>query len=182
MHDAIPPGINCRIGVSVLTPPKVADLIGVKERKYLDLIARVRHRNIGDLMRYVQFRARREGVFRRADGSSWGSHAEGGHNVIAIVTNKPLHLPCISTRSSRRLTLTRSTPRQHLGKRSSSGRVARFATRRRCIRITSSRLPAIFSRRPITASSTMSWMSGLAPIHGRRCFRCGARAITKYLR
>jgi hypothetical protein len=55
MHDAIPPGLNCRIGVSALTPPKVADLIGVKERKYLDLIARVQHRNIGDLMRYVNF-------------------------------------------------------------------------------------------------------------------------------
>jgi hypothetical protein len=37
---------------SILTPPKVADLIGIKDRKYLDLIARIRHRNIGDLMRY----------------------------------------------------------------------------------------------------------------------------------
>jgi hypothetical protein len=55
MHEAIPPGVNTRIGVSVLTPPKVADLIGVKDRKYLDLIARIRHRNIGDLMRYVNF-------------------------------------------------------------------------------------------------------------------------------
>ena len=53
LHDAIPPGVNIRIGVSVFTPPKVADLIGVKDRKYLDLIARVRHRNIGDLMRYA---------------------------------------------------------------------------------------------------------------------------------
>ena len=52
MHEAIPPGVNTRIGISVLTPPKVADLIGIKDRKYLDLIARIRHRNIGDLMRY----------------------------------------------------------------------------------------------------------------------------------
>src|SRR3954463_7425045 len=47
-----PAGVNTRIGVSVFAPPKVADLIGVNDRKYLDLIARVRHRNIGDLMRY----------------------------------------------------------------------------------------------------------------------------------
>jgi hypothetical protein len=55
MHEAIPPGVNARIGVSLLSPPKVADLIGVKDRNYLDLIARVRHRSIGDLMRYVNF-------------------------------------------------------------------------------------------------------------------------------
>lgn len=53
MYDSIPAGVNARIGVSVLTPPKVADLIGVKDRKYFDLIARIRHRNIGDLMRYA---------------------------------------------------------------------------------------------------------------------------------
>jgi hypothetical protein len=52
LHEAIPPGVNTRIGVSVFAPPKVADLIGVKDRKYLDLIARVRHRNVGDIMRY----------------------------------------------------------------------------------------------------------------------------------
>jgi mono/diheme cytochrome c family protein len=52
LHEAIPAGVNTRIGVSVFAPPKVADLIGVKDRKYLDLIARVQHRNIGDLMRY----------------------------------------------------------------------------------------------------------------------------------
>ncbi len=53
--EAIPPGVNMRTGVSVLTPPKVADLIGVKDRKYLDLIGRVQHRNIGDMMRYAAF-------------------------------------------------------------------------------------------------------------------------------
>jgi hypothetical protein len=53
MHEAIPPGVNTRNGISVLTPPKVADLIGIKDRKYLDLIARIRHRNIGDIMRYA---------------------------------------------------------------------------------------------------------------------------------
>ena len=55
MHESVPPGVNTRNGVSILAPPKVADLIGVKDRKYLDLIGRVRHRNIGDLMRYANF-------------------------------------------------------------------------------------------------------------------------------
>jgi hypothetical protein len=55
VRDAIPPGAVLRSGVSVSTPVKIADLIGVRDRKYLDLIARVRHRNIGDMMRYAAF-------------------------------------------------------------------------------------------------------------------------------
>jgi len=39
----------------VNNPPKVADLIGVEDRKYLDLIGRVRHRSIADMMRYANF-------------------------------------------------------------------------------------------------------------------------------
>jgi len=55
LRDAIPAGVVLRVGVSVWTPVKIADLIGVKDRKYLDLIARVQHRNTGDLMRYAAF-------------------------------------------------------------------------------------------------------------------------------
>lgn len=55
LHEAIPAGVNTRIGVSVFAPPKVADLIDVKDRKYLDLIGRVQHRNAGDMMRYAAF-------------------------------------------------------------------------------------------------------------------------------
>jgi hypothetical protein len=55
VREAIPPGVVLRGGVSIFTPVKIADLIGVKDRKYLDLIARVQHRNIGDLMRYAAF-------------------------------------------------------------------------------------------------------------------------------
>jgi hypothetical protein len=64
-YDAIPAGVNTRIGISVQTPPKVADLIGIKDRKYLDLIARIRHRNIGDLMRYVNLNPAKK-YFRRS--------------------------------------------------------------------------------------------------------------------
>jgi hypothetical protein len=63
MHDSIPAGVNTRIGVSILAPPKVGDIIGVRDRKYLDLIGRVRHRNIGDLMRYSNFQPGEEAFY-----------------------------------------------------------------------------------------------------------------------
>uniref|UniRef100_Q01XA8 Cytochrome c domain-containing protein n=1 Tax=Solibacter usitatus (strain Ellin6076) TaxID=234267 RepID=Q01XA8_SOLUE len=55
IREAIPPGAVLRVGVSVSTPVKIADLVGVRDRRYLDLIARVQHRNIGDMMRYAAF-------------------------------------------------------------------------------------------------------------------------------
>jgi hypothetical protein len=38
---------------SILYPAKIPDLIGFKDRKYIDHTATHRHRNIGDLMRYA---------------------------------------------------------------------------------------------------------------------------------
>ena len=38
---------------SILYPAKIPDLIGIKDRKYIDHTATHRHRNIGDLMRYA---------------------------------------------------------------------------------------------------------------------------------
>jgi hypothetical protein len=52
IHDAMIPGIAMRTGFSYLDPPKIADLIGLKNRKYLDMTARLEHRSIGDIMRY----------------------------------------------------------------------------------------------------------------------------------
>ena len=52
-HQAIPPGVMARHGTSPLVPVKVADLIGVRERRYLDATGLARHRDIGDLMRYA---------------------------------------------------------------------------------------------------------------------------------
>ncbi|QJW90866.1 hypothetical protein HNV11_16510 [Spirosoma taeanense] len=51
--DAMPPGTVLREGASILFPPQVPNLIGVNERKYMDHGGVNRHRNIGDLMRYV---------------------------------------------------------------------------------------------------------------------------------
>jgi len=53
VHESIPLGVNARHGTNPLSPAQVPDLIGVKERRYLDHTGLVRHRNIGDLMRYA---------------------------------------------------------------------------------------------------------------------------------
>ncbi len=51
--QAIPPGVTARANTSILLPPQIPDLIGVRERRFLDHTGLVRQRNIGDLMRYV---------------------------------------------------------------------------------------------------------------------------------
>jgi mono/diheme cytochrome c family protein len=51
--EAIPPGVCARQGSSVFYPPRIPDLIGVEHRSYLDASGLVRHRSIGDLMRYA---------------------------------------------------------------------------------------------------------------------------------
>ena len=52
IYEAIPPGVLARHGSSPLHPVQVPDLIGIKDRRYLDRTGLVRHRDIGDLMRY----------------------------------------------------------------------------------------------------------------------------------
>lgn len=53
IHFAIPAGVFARQGTSPFSPAKLPDLIGIKERRYLDASGLVRHRGIGDLMRYA---------------------------------------------------------------------------------------------------------------------------------
>ena len=50
--EAIPPGVTARANTSMLLPPQIPDLIGVRERRFLDHTGLIRHRDIGDLMRY----------------------------------------------------------------------------------------------------------------------------------
>lgn len=50
---AIPPGVLARHGTSLTSPVQVPDLIGVADRRYLDRTGLIRHRGIGDLMRYA---------------------------------------------------------------------------------------------------------------------------------
>jgi hypothetical protein len=48
-----PPGVIARHGTSYMSPAQVPDLIGVKDRRYLDHTGLARHRSIADLMRYA---------------------------------------------------------------------------------------------------------------------------------
>ena len=50
---AIPPGMTDRSGSSLFNPVQTPDLIGLRERRYLDHTGLVRQRSIGDLMSYV---------------------------------------------------------------------------------------------------------------------------------
>ena len=52
-HRAIPAGVMSRQGSSLFWPVQVPDLIGIKDRRYLDKTGLVRHRTIGDIMRYA---------------------------------------------------------------------------------------------------------------------------------
>ena len=51
-HAAIPTGVIARQGTSPFHPAQVPDLIGVKDRKYLDHTGLQLHRSIEDMMRY----------------------------------------------------------------------------------------------------------------------------------
>ena len=52
-YEAIPPGAAARHGTGIWSPAQIPDLIGVRDRKYLDRTGLVRHRGVGDLMRYA---------------------------------------------------------------------------------------------------------------------------------
>ena len=47
-----PEGVNTRQGTSAMYPVQIPDLIGVKDRRYLDHTGLQQHRSIADLMRY----------------------------------------------------------------------------------------------------------------------------------
>jgi cytochrome c551/c552 len=51
--EAIPAGVLARTGTSALFPPQIPDLIGIKDRSYLDHTGLVRQRSVADLMRYA---------------------------------------------------------------------------------------------------------------------------------
>jgi cytochrome c553 len=53
LYDAITPGVAVRTGTSPVFPPRIPDLIGVKERTLLGNTGSYRHQGIADLMRYA---------------------------------------------------------------------------------------------------------------------------------
>ena len=52
-RELIPSGVNSRPLTSPFSPAQIPDLIGVKDRRYLDHTGLMQHRDIGDLMRYA---------------------------------------------------------------------------------------------------------------------------------
>ncbi len=51
--EQIPPGVTARANTSIVLPPQIPDLIGVRPRRYLDHTGLVHQRGIGDMMRYI---------------------------------------------------------------------------------------------------------------------------------
>jgi hypothetical protein len=70
--EEAPPGVAFRIGTGVLFVPKIPDLIGIKERRYLDATGLIRHRSPGDLMRYAALvGGRMSGMERHMSFGDW---------------------------------------------------------------------------------------------------------------
>jgi hypothetical protein len=51
--SAVPSGVIVRQGTSLFSPPAIPDLIGIRDRKYLDKTGLGRHRGAADIMRYA---------------------------------------------------------------------------------------------------------------------------------
>ena len=63
--EAVPAGVNPRHRASPLYPVQIPDLIGVKDRRYLDRTGLQQHRSAADLMRYA---AMNRGILDGGDG------------------------------------------------------------------------------------------------------------------
>jgi hypothetical protein len=66
-HARVPPGVLARHGSGVWSPVQVPDLIGLKDLKYLDHTGLIRHRDIGDLMRYAALNQDADMLARHGD-------------------------------------------------------------------------------------------------------------------
>ena len=75
--ERTPPGLSFRVGTGVVYVPKLPDLIGIKDRKYLDATGLVRHRSPGDLMRYAALiGGRMSGMERHMSYGDWQPFGE----------------------------------------------------------------------------------------------------------
>jgi hypothetical protein len=66
-YESQPPGVAVREGTSLRYAAQVPDLIGLKDRRYLDHTGLVRHRSIGDLMRYAAVNQDTQQIARYGD-------------------------------------------------------------------------------------------------------------------
>ena len=72
-HYAIPPGVLARHGTSSAYPVQIPDLIGVKERKYLDRTGLQLHRSAVDMMRYAALNQGADFLSKYGDFAVFGS-------------------------------------------------------------------------------------------------------------
>ena len=72
MHEAIPSGVFARQRSSIYYPPAISDLIGLKDIRYLDRTGLIRHRGIGDLMRYAAMNQGADMLSRFGHFVPWG--------------------------------------------------------------------------------------------------------------
>jgi len=85
-YAAVPPGVIVRQGTSLYYPAKVPDLIGIRDRKYLDATGFVIHRGPGDIMRYAAVNQTLDLLARYGDyipaGTSDGSRPAPGDGTF----------------------------------------------------------------------------------------------------
>jgi hypothetical protein len=67
LFDALPAGITDRTNGSPYYPTKVLDLIGIRDRRYIDHTATHKNRGLGDIMRYAA-------LVEYSDAMEFGSH------------------------------------------------------------------------------------------------------------
>jgi hypothetical protein len=67
LFDALPPGVTDRQNGSIYYPTKVIDLIGIRDRKYIDHTATHKNRGLGDIMRYAA-------LVEYSDAMQFGKH------------------------------------------------------------------------------------------------------------
>jgi hypothetical protein len=67
LFDSLPPGVTDRQNGSLYYPTKVIDLIGIRDRRYIDHTATHRNRGVGDIMRYAA-------LVEYSDAMQFGKH------------------------------------------------------------------------------------------------------------
>ncbi len=154
-------GVIVRQGTSLFAPPAIPDLIGIRDRKYLDKTGLGRHRGIADVMRYAAMNQTLDVL------GNYGGFVPGAADCATLPPpGKGLFSGSSDRYSDAQLyalaqfiyshdaaaeSESASTRARDAARRCSPRPAARAATRRRSTRPTSSCRPTGSRRRPITA-------------------------------
>lgn len=135
LFDALPPGVSDRPNGSVYYPTKVLDLIGIRDRKYIDHTATHRNRGAADIMRYAA-------LVEYSDAMQFGTHVMWAEQTTREVSTSAGRTRCcmLSLSMCHRCgtrTRTGATVWPPPARKSSVGRGAGRATRFLSTRITS---------------------------------------------